>query len=233
MLFGLGQWGGETYQAPYPLAPSADTCISLQCGMPGSVDLRFACSQAGYVGSRSCGDPACLPWLDNLRSLGICAPASAPSTSTSTTPTPAPSTSTSTTPTLAPPLPPPPAAPVQVIQSGRVVTLDPITTPVQVKRDEPDATPLVQDGTPATMVPAAVRLPNIWDRLDPSKPSLLWREGPARALPVWASAQFADSLRPVPAADPEAPGGQLSPWWIVAGLVLAGALISSRRGRYA
>jgi hypothetical protein len=222
------------------------TCISLQCGMPGSMEDRFACSQAGYVGSRSCGDPACAPWFASLQSYGYCGGGISMNTTptvvsnpttyvvspTVTVPT-VPTVPTVTSVTSVTPSPAVSNPPVQVVESGRVVTLDPVKTAVVLKRDTPDATPVIEDGTPVTMVPATVQLPNVWDRLDPTKQTLLWKEGPARALPVFVGRNFVDALTPpvspAAAGSDEGPGGQVSPWLLVAGLVLVASLMGDRK----
>jgi len=65
------------------LTPTHDTCLQIQCGAitqeqagPG---LLAACSAAGYVGAKACGDPACDPYKAAMVVNGMCPGAAPPS----------------------------------------------------------------------------------------------------------------------------------------------------------
>lgn len=58
-----------------PAAPvrlvSQSLCTAVQCGV-GDESLGFDCSQAGFVGNHTCGDPICAPFEAEMRAKGIC-----------------------------------------------------------------------------------------------------------------------------------------------------------------
>ena len=75
------------------------TCTQIQCGAisPSQAGqaLIEACSLAGYVGVKSCGDPVCQPYLPAMQANGMCAtPGPTPS------PVPMPSATTATMPSI-------------------------------------------------------------------------------------------------------------------------------------
>ena len=77
------------------------------------------------------------------------------------------------------------------------------------------------DLTPGTtdqaLTPAMVRIPNIWDSLDPSAVSQFEYRGLSRTFPPWISQAYRRSLLPAVVAAPGAggDGGALGiPWWV-------------------
>jgi len=113
-----------------------------------------------------------------------------------------------------------PAAPAPSVQTPapgpasapKVVTVE-IQTPegaVSVQMPE-DYIPGTADHD---LTPARVRIPNIWDSLDPTKQSQFAYRGVARSLPVWISKEWRETLSaaaatPAPAVDPLAAAAEM------------------------
>jgi hypothetical protein len=65
------------------LTPTQDTCTQIQCGAitqeQAGPALVAACSAAGYVGAKTCDDPACNPYKAAMVANGMCPGAAPPS----------------------------------------------------------------------------------------------------------------------------------------------------------
>lgn len=68
---GMGAVNPDVYEARYGRAePDESTCLQIQCGaIPQSeagMQLIADCANAGWAGARSCSDPACGPWVNQI-----------------------------------------------------------------------------------------------------------------------------------------------------------------------
>jgi len=70
-----------------------------------------------------------------------------------------------------------------------------------------------------SLVPVQVRIPNIWDLLDPTKASQFEYRGLSTSLPVWISLQYrrAQAAAAAAAASPAPAAGSVAgiPWWVL------------------
>lgn len=55
-----------------------DICQRIQCGAlsqsEAGPEVLLACSEAGHVGVKGCGNSACSPYLEDMRARGVCPP---------------------------------------------------------------------------------------------------------------------------------------------------------------
>jgi hypothetical protein len=193
----LGRIGvGLGYSGPTPIvdyygntrdpnsAPSDADCLPFQCGASNNLAAILWCSFYGKSRSRAgCVDPECAGFRPSF-CPPVYAPAAAPAASPSPLLGPAPMAPASA--------PPPVAQPTQQTPTPapkpKPVTVETSTGPVVVSSD---VVPGVAD---LQLVPAQVRVPNIWDSLDPSKASLFAYRGLQRSLPVWIGRNYRRSL---------------------------------------
>jgi len=115
-----------------------------------------------------------------------------------------------------------------VSEQGKAVVAPKITVetsegPVEISAD---FVPGVSDGS---LTPVQIRIPNVWDSLDPSKQSQFEYRGLATSLPVWISDRWRQTLAtaagavtpgsPIPGAggDPVAVDGEI-PLWVWAAI---------------
>ncbi len=125
------------------------------------------------------------------------------------------------------PATPPPSPYSASPDAGKTVTSPKITVetsegPVEISAD---FVPGVSDGA---LTPAQIRIPNIWDQLDPTKTSQFDYRGLATSLPVWISDRWRETLNtaagpmapPAPAGDPIAASSEV-PLWVWAAIAAA------------
>ena len=206
---------GAVLTSPGPYYPgvtvTTDECMASQCGVPLSDAQKYVCSVNGYAGVRAgCSDPQCVPYRSQLN----CAAAAAAS--------PVPVVSSPATPTVQQPA---------TQQQQKTVTVETPAGPVQVPAV---VVPGVSD---VTLVPTTIRIPNIWDSLDPTKVSQFEFRGRSMTLPVWISAAYRRSLVPTGAAAPGAPTAVAPfsfdiPGWVWLAL-LALLWLANRKRRHA
>jgi hypothetical protein len=180
-------------------------CLPYMCGAyPGDTAGRYACAQDGYSGAQSPCSPMCQPFWSAISINGqpassVCGAYAAPAASAPSPSAPAPG---QVTPVPATPAPssqvvttPAPARPADQNSGGAVslpkITVETSAGPVQVSADQ---VPGVSD---LALSPAvnSVRIPNIWDQLDPSQVSQFAYRGLATSLPVFFSPNYRQFLR--------------------------------------
>lgn len=212
MILALGDYSGPTPVYDYhgnlvdPNTPAtAADCLPFACGAQASnLNARLWCAFWGQARALSpCTDPSCAPFRPNY-----CTPAA----------------SSAPVVTVAAPAGGGGAAGTGSSSSAggggggvaiATTTVETSAGPIEV----PAASlPAVSD---VTLTPAMVRLPSVWDSLDPSKASPFEYRGISTSFPPWISQEYRDSLAPAPAA-PEVPQFGGVPWWVW--LAIAGAL---------
>jgi hypothetical protein len=217
MILALGDYTGPTPIYDYNgtlvdpnVAATAAQCAPFQCGAQSSnIAARLWCAFWGQAGARSaCTDPVCAPYKPSYCTPPATAPpvvkavAAPVSTVTTTTTTAAPAGSGGDT-------------HVTVETPGGPVSMPAVLLPA------------VSD---VTLTPAMVRIPNIWDSLDPSKISQFAYRGISTSFPVWISQQYRDSLAPASVEAPPmlGPGPGDIPWWVLVAIVAAMYMFSGR-----
>lgn len=166
--------------------------------------MRADCGFWGPRGTMHCNTPGaggfCNPW---------CTPAAAPPAAGPAAPPSGPVMQNI----------PPENQPAPLTQQNQTpaavpVTVETIAGPVTVSSD------FVPGNTDQALVPVQVRIPNIWDLLDPTKASQFEYRGLSTALPGWISLEYrrAQAAKIAAAGAPPAGSGGLDlggvPWWV-------------------
>jgi hypothetical protein len=191
--------GGRTYYgAPFVNAGflvDQDDCLASACGTEIDPTAASVCNYNGFAFGSRRGSASCAP----------AAPAPAPQVVMVQAPAAPPAGSNLVPPEQqAKPDTTPAAAAVGV-------TVESAAGPVAVSSD------LVPGYTDQALVPVQVRIPNIWDLLDPSAVSQFEYRGLSTALPVWISQQYRRQQAAAIAPATTAPAdGSIAgiPWWV-------------------
>lgn len=195
---GAAQHGADgTFREP----PWFTDCFPWQCAAaPESAitpQMRADCPFWGPRGTLSCaaGGGFCAPW---------CAPAG-----------PAPSTPGPSAPQVQQNVGAPPEQQPQTVTVPKSqpvgVTVESAAGPVVVSSD------YVPGNTDQSLVPIQVRIPNIWDLLDPTSASQFEYRGLSTALPSWISLEYRRAqAAKIAGPTPDAGGAALAgvPWWV-------------------
>jgi hypothetical protein len=120
------------------------------------------------------------------------------------------------------------------VQTSPKITVETSEGPVEISAD---FVPGVSDGS---LVPVQIRIPNVWDSLDPTKVSQFEYRGLSTSLPIWisdrwrktlataAGAVTPDSLIPGAGGEPVAVDGEI-PLWVWAAIGAAAWMMRDKR----
>lgn len=198
--------------------PWFTNCQPYQCGAPDQYITPQMMADCPFWGSRgvlNCSNPYCSvsPWCAGSQQQ-------VSGGGTSTVVPPAPQGQAPVTPPASQTTP---AAPPAQLNTG---------VPVTVQTDSGQSTIMMPAAmTPGTtdqaLTPAMVRIPNIWDSLDPTRASQFEYRGLSRTFPPWISEAYRRSLAP---RDSTAAAGDAGasgiPWWVW--LAIGGAAYALR-----